>query len=162
MSSLRRVQPSEASGALFKGPSTPAGKPRSAQNVSHGPTAGGIVLERELRKRFLILLRRHVDRLRVFDTRTAQKFDGGTVDQVAVAFDIPPIVKIPNDPNPIFEHPLALWGPPRQAPDSEALSGAANPGCSRLSAGFAPHAAATGPILEDRVDFCRVLKDNLN
>jgi hypothetical protein len=49
-------------------------------------------------------------------------------------------VKLPNDPSPISEHPpdaLTTGAPPvGQATDSEALSGAANPGCSRLSAGY--------------------------
>jgi hypothetical protein len=55
-------------------------------------------------------------------------------------------VKDPNDPSPISEHsPPAVKppSPPQQPTDPEALSGAANPGCSRLSAGLrSPDAAA--------------------
>jgi hypothetical protein len=47
-------------------------------------------------------------------------------------------VKLPNDPSPISEHPPAV----DQPTDSEPLSGAANPGCSRLSAGYRPAQAA--------------------
>jgi hypothetical protein len=51
--------------------------------------------------------------------------------------DDPPNDEIPNDPSPIFEHsPPAVEEPPpppQQAADSEPLSGAANPGRSRLS-----------------------------
>ncbi len=43
---------------------------------------------------------------------------------------------MPNDPSPISEH-----SPTQQVADSEPLSGAANPGCSRLSAG--PRSPAT-------------------
>jgi len=56
-------------------------------------------------------------------------------------------VKAPNDPSPISEHPpdaLTTGAPavqqpsppPPQPTDSGVLSGAANPGCSRLSAGY--------------------------
>jgi hypothetical protein len=51
----------------------------------------------------------------------------------------------PSDPSPISEHPpdaiapgapaVEQPPPPQEATDSESLSGAANPGCSRLSAG---------------------------
>jgi hypothetical protein len=44
-------------------------------------------------------------------------------------------VKLPNEPSPISEHPPAA----PQPADSEPLSGAANPGCSRLSAGSRPN-----------------------
>ena len=40
-------------------------------------------------------------------------------------------VKFPNEPSPISEHSR-----PKQTVDSKLLSGAANPGCSRLSAGY--------------------------
>src|ERR1700683_1988303 len=40
-------------------------------------------------------------------------------------------VKLPNEPSPISEHPPAAPQPAHSPP----LSGAANPGCSRLSAG---------------------------
>jgi hypothetical protein len=56
-------------------------------------------------------------------------------------------VKGPNDPSPVPEHrPAAVEQPPppRQAPDSEPLCGAANPGCSGLSTGpRSPDAAAS-------------------
>jgi hypothetical protein len=56
-------------------------------------------------------------------------------------------VDLPNDPSPTSEHlpdattPAAP--PPDQPTDSEPLSGAANPGCSRLSAGYRPSQAAS-------------------
>jgi hypothetical protein len=57
-------------------------------------------------------------------------------------------VKMPNDPSPISEHspPVEEQPPPPQQPaDSEPLSGAANPGCSPLSAGYRPPTAAASP-----------------
>jgi hypothetical protein len=55
----------------------------------------------------------------------------------------PPDDAAPNDPSPISEHsppaveppPAPPHAPPPQPTDSEASCGAANPGCSRLSAG---------------------------
>jgi len=56
-------------------------------------------------------------------------------------------VKLPNDPSPISEHPPDVTKPATppvdQPTDSESLSGAANPGFSRLSAGYRPPQATS-------------------
>jgi hypothetical protein len=54
--------------------------------------------------------------------------------------DAPPIIELPKEPSPISEHP----SPPPQPVDSVILSGAANPGCSRLSGG-SPRSQTTPP-----------------
>jgi hypothetical protein len=57
--------------------------------------------------------------------------------------DTPPNIELPKEPSPISEHPV----PEAQPTDSVILSGAANPGCSRLSGGYrvAPSASIQPP-----------------
>ncbi|MGA3240694.1 MAG: hypothetical protein ABSG03_30860 [Bryobacteraceae bacterium] len=81
MSSLRRVQSSQANGALSKGPSTPAGKLRSSQNaVTHGLCATCLVLDDESREHFLTLLQQHVDRF-----RPADEVEQGMIEEMTAA-----------------------------------------------------------------------------
>jgi hypothetical protein len=132
MSSLRRVQSSKATGAPSKGPVTTAGKERSSLNaIRHVLCAKCIVVKGESRDNFPILLQAARRSLIVLQP------DGRMMDQIVVAFDTlaasPSLtllhryetrlhlmykrslrtlamlrdVKIPNDPNPISEHPPA-------------------------------------------------------
>src|ERR1700678_2582366 len=82
MSSLRRVQSSKATGALSKGPSTPAGKRNSSQNaIRHGLCAKCIVVEGESRENFLILLQQHVDRF-----RPAGEVEFGMIEEMCASY----------------------------------------------------------------------------
>jgi hypothetical protein len=114
MSSLRRVQSSKANGALSKGPVTPAGKQRSSLNaLRHGMCAKCIVNAERMAGAF-------------YETRQHLMYQGAMRTLIMLR-----TVKAPNDPSPISERP-----PSPQATDSEPPCGAANSGCSRLSAGY--------------------------
>src|ERR1700678_4509405 len=82
MSSLRRVQSSKATGALSKGPSTPAGKRNSSQNaIRHGLCAKCIVVEGESRENFLTLMQQHVDRF-----RPAGEVEFGMIEEMCASY----------------------------------------------------------------------------
>jgi hypothetical protein len=58
--------------------------------------------------------------------------------------DTPPITELPKEPSPISEHPPQT----AQPLDSVILSGAANPGCSRLSGGYRLTPTPTPPTAQ--------------
>jgi hypothetical protein len=58
--------------------------------------------------------------------------------------DAPPNIELPKEPSPISEHPSQIPPETVQPFDSVILSGAANPGCSRLSGG-SPRSQTNAP-----------------
>jgi hypothetical protein len=62
--------------------------------------------------------------------------------------DTPPNIELPKEPSPIPEHPVPEAQLPLQPIDSVTLSGAAYPGCSRLSGG-SPHSKTAAPAHPD-------------
>ena len=82
MSSLRRTISSRANGALSKGPITPAGKARSAQNATrHGLMAKCVVLDRESREAFDYMQSEFVARF-----QPADGVELGLVEEMLSAF----------------------------------------------------------------------------
>ncbi len=82
MSSLRRILSARANGALSRGPSTPEGKRRSAQNaIRHGLLSECVVLPGESVEGFAELLSQHVER---FDPADGVEF--GMIEEMAAAY----------------------------------------------------------------------------
>src|SRR5579883_3106756 len=82
MSSLCRILSARANGALSRGPSTPEGKRRSAQNaIRHGLLSECVVLPGESVEGFAELLSQHVER---FDPADGVEF--GMIEEMAAAY----------------------------------------------------------------------------
>jgi len=82
MSSLRRLLSSRANGRLSRGPGTPAGKQRSAQNaLRHGLLAKSIVLPAENEEAFHQLFHQYLERFGPVDG-----FEFGLIQEMAASY----------------------------------------------------------------------------
>ena len=82
MSSMRRVLSSRANGARSRGPATPQGKRRSANNaVRHGLLAKCVVMSGESHENFEALLRQHEERFGPLDS-----VEFGMVEEMASSY----------------------------------------------------------------------------
>src|ERR1035441_4636531 len=82
MSSMRRILSSRANGARSRGPATPQGKRRSANNaVRHGLLAKCVVMSGESHENFEAMLQHHVDRFGPLDS-----VEFGMVEEMASSY----------------------------------------------------------------------------
>jgi hypothetical protein len=166
MTSDRRKKSSRANGAKSHRPSSPAGKKRSSRNaVQHGLLAKCLLLTGEDAKNFDILIRNHDRRFQPADgiefglveemcaaygrlaalpgTALMQRYETRPQNMYARAirtFKVLKTIPLPSQDDDIPDQDA----PPIIELPKEPLSGAANPGCSRLSGG-SPHSQTTTP-----------------
>jgi hypothetical protein len=117
----------------------PAGSPvlRAAQASSELAALPGTALMQRYETRLQNMYARAIRTFKVLKTIPVPDDYDDFPDQ-----DAPPNIELPKEPSPISEHPV----PEAQPTDSVILSGAANPGCSRLSGGSpGPQTAAPHP-----------------
>jgi hypothetical protein len=106
----------------------PAGSPvqRVVGASSELAALPGTALMQRYETRLQNMYARAIRTFKVLKTIPVPDQDDDIPDQ-----DAPPIIELPKEPSPISEHPVRE----AQPTDSVILSGAANPGCSRLSGG---------------------------
>jgi hypothetical protein len=110
----------------------PAGDPlrRLVDASSQLAALPGTALMQRYETRLQNMYARAIRTFKVLKTIEVPPQDDDVPDQ-----DAPPNIELPKEPSPIPEHPSQTQSQTPQPFDSLILSGAANPGCSRLSGG---------------------------